>query len=457
MTDENQKTERAGFLKILGDVRAGETAPVLLMLLNLTIILISYYIIKVVREPLILASPGGAAWKSYSAAAQAVVLMGFIPLYGWFSSKVDRMKLVLGVNVFFLICIEIFSVLVKADVPYIGVAFFIWVGIFSLSIIAQFWSLANDIYREDQGKRLFPIIAIGATLGSPIGSKLASLLFKKGIPALGIAKLQAPSILHISAALLAVSMVLYWILQKKYIHRIGDKTDQVKQKLTTTSGFTLLFRSRYLLLIAALLLLLNVVNTTGEFILGDKVVAAADQAVLANPEVEKEAFIGGFYGDFFFIVNIVTFIVQAFLVSRIVKYFGIAGVVLWLPFIALGAYTTIALGAGIALIRWMKIAENSSDYSVMNTARAMLWLPTNREEKYKGKQTVDTFIVRIGDLLSAGIVFVGLNWLQLESTGFALVNIVAIAIWLFVGFLVVKHYRSLIGRERTGEPRTVTA
>src|SRR5687768_9356650 len=103
MTEENNK-ERSGILKILGDVRQGEGAPAFLMLLNLMIILISYYIIKVVREPLILSSPGGAAWKSYSAAAQAVVLMGFIPLYAWFSSKVNRMKLVLGLNVFFLIC-----------------------------------------------------------------------------------------------------------------------------------------------------------------------------------------------------------------------------------------------------------------------------------------------------------------------------------------------------------------
>ncbi len=384
---------------------------------------------------LILASPGGAVWKSYSAAAQAVVLMGFIPLYGWFSSKVNRMKLVLGVNVFFLICIELFSIAVKANVPYIGVAFFIWVGIFSLSIIAQFWSLANDLVAEDQGKRLFPIIAIGATLGSPIGSKLASSLFKTGIP--------APSILHISAALLLVSMALYWILQIKFINRLSNKTGKTEQKLSTTNGFTLLFRSRYLLLIAALLLLLNIVNTTGEFILGDKVVQAADQAVAADPSLDKKAFIGSFYGNFFFIVNIVTFVVQAFFVSRIVKFFGIAGVVLMLPFIALGAYTTIALGAGLVLIRWMKIAENATDYSVMNTARAMLWLPTSREEKYKGKQTVDTFIVRIGDLLSAGIVFAGVNYLQLKSDGFAMVNLVIVAIWLFIGFMLVRHYRKL--------------
>jgi AAA family ATP:ADP antiporter len=118
----------------------------------------------------------------------------------------------------------------------------------------------------------------------------------------------------------------------------------------------------------------------------------------SDSSLDKKAFIGSFYGDYYFLVNVITFIVQAFIVSRIVKFFGVAGVVFMLPFIALGAYTTIALGAGIALIRWMKIAENATDYSVMNTARAMLWLPTSREEKYKGKQTVDTFIVRIGDM-----------------------------------------------------------
>lgn len=436
MATSDEIKKQKGFLQLFGDIHPGEGAPALLMLLNLAVILISYYIIKVVREPLILAAPGGAAMKSYSAAAQAVVLMGFVPLYGWFSSRVNRMRLVLGINLFFLINIELFSIAVRANVPYIGVAFFVWVGIFSLSVIAQFWSLANDLYLEAQGKRLFPIIAIGATLGSPIGSKLASVLFESGLP--------AQSILHISAALLAVSMLLYWVVQKKLHARMPADAAKEEQKLNTTGGFVLLFRSRYLLLIAALLLLLNIVNTTGEYILSSKVVEAAGKAIAANPQLNEKSFIGSFYGEYFFVVNIVAFIVQSFVVSRIVKYSGIAGVVLLLPFIALGAYTTIAAGAGFALIRWLKTAENSTDYSVMNTARAMLWLPTSREEKYKAKQALDTFVVRIGDLLSAGLVFLGLNYLHLETTGFAMVNVATTAVWIFVGFLVVKQYRKLI-------------
>src|SRR5215217_1048369 len=125
--------EKKGILKLFGEVRPGEGVPVFLMLLNVTVILVAYYVIKVVREPLILSSDGGAAWKSYSAAAQTVLLIGYVPLYGWFSSKVNRLYLVVGMNVFFLLNIELFLLAVNSQVPYIGIVFFIWVGIFSLS------------------------------------------------------------------------------------------------------------------------------------------------------------------------------------------------------------------------------------------------------------------------------------------------------------------------------------
>jgi len=396
----------------------------------LTIILICYYIIKVIREPLVLSVPNGAQWKSYAGAGQALALMGYVPLYAWFASQVNRRKLILGVNLFFLITMELFAVAVGMKVPYIGVAFFIWVGMFSLSLIAQFWSLGNDLYTEEQGKRLFPIIAIGATLGSPIGSELAKRLFKTHM---------APEmILQVSAALLVISMIIYAIVQKR---ASADEREKklAQEKLSKSGGFQLLFRSKYLLLIAGLLLILNLVNTTGEFILSSKVVEAADKLGAAD----KTAFIGQFYGDYFFYVNIAAFLIQTFLVSRIVKYFGIAGVVLALPIIAFGAYTTIAAGVGMAIVRWMKTAENSTDYSVMNTARAMLWLPTSREEKYKAKQAVDTFIVRFGDLISAGVVFAGTNWLAFGARSFALVNVVLVILWLCLGVVLVRQYKKL--------------
>ena len=133
-------------------------------------------------------------------------------------------------------------------------------------------------------------------------------------------------------------------------------------------------------------------------------------------------------------------LLQAFAVSRIVKYLGMPGVILALPLGALGGYGLIAAGAGLAVVKWTKIAENATDYSVMNTARQLVWLPTSRDEKYKAKQAIDTFFVRTGDLLQAVLVFVATTWLGLGVRGFALANLGLIAAWLPVAFLLLQQY-----------------
>ena len=106
-------------------------------------------------------------------------------------------------------------------------------------------------------------------------------------------------------------------------------------------------------------------------------------------------------------MNVLAVLLQAFVASRLVKRFGLSGVLFALPVIALGAYGFVAAGATIAIVRLAKTAENSTDYSVMNTAKQLLWLPTTREEKYKAKQAVDSFFVRLGDLAAAFVVFAG--------------------------------------------------
>src|SRR5881394_4656919 len=188
------------------DVRSGEGATALLMLVNIFLLLICYSIIKTVREPLILLG-GGAEVRSYTAAGQALALMGFVPLYSWFASRVDRVRLLVGVSLFFFVNIELFALAVAARVPYVGVAFFIWVGIFNMSLVAQFWSYANDVYTKEAGDRLFPIIMVGMTAGAPFGSLVAGRLFKSGIP--------PQAILHIAAALLVPSVAFYLWLNRR--------------------------------------------------------------------------------------------------------------------------------------------------------------------------------------------------------------------------------------------------
>jgi AAA family ATP:ADP antiporter len=420
-------------LSLFADVHAGEGATVLLMLVNIFLLLLCYSIIKIVREPLILMG-GGAEVRSYAAAGQALVLMGFVPLYSWFASRVDRMKLLVGVSLFFVLNIELFALAVAARIPYVGVAFYIWVGIFNMSLVAQFWSYANDIYTKEAGDRLFPIIVIGMTAGAPIGSLVAGRLFGLGV--------EAQTILQISAALLVVSLVLYFLINAGVTRRVQAP----KPALAPGGGFALVFQSRYLILIAILMVLLNAVNTTGEYLIARLLTNHANALAAADPGFNRQAFLGAFAGSYQFWVNITALTLQAFVASRLVKYQGLRGVLLALPLIALGGYAVIAGGVSFAVVRWIKTAENATDYSIMNTARQLLWLPTSREEKYKAKQAIDTFFVRGGDLLSAAIVFVGTTVIGLGVAGFGAVNVVLTLAWIGIALLILRRHEELAQR-----------
>jgi AAA family ATP:ADP antiporter len=420
-------------LGIFGDVRPGESVTALLLLVNIFLLLVGYYVVKTVREPLILQG-GGAELKSYASAGQALSLMVFIPLYSWLSSRVDRMRLITTVCVFFIACLELFYLGAQLAVPNLGIAFYIWVGIFSLATIAQFWSYANDLYPQEAGERLFPIIAIGFTAGPPIGSKIAELLFE--------AKIDPFNMLQITVVILAVQLALYIVVDRREGKRRGAAAPK-PAALAGGDAFALIFRSPYLRAVGLMLVILNVVNTTGEYIVSRTVVEEAAARAALDPNFATGAFIGSFYGGYFFYVNVITMLVQAFLVSRLVKFAGLPGVILALPLVALGTYTVVAAGAMFAAIRWAKTAENSTDYSIMNTGRQMMWLPTTREEKYKAKQALDTFFVRTGDLLSAGLVFAGTHWLSLSVRGFAGVNLVLVLLWLAVAVVMLRRNREL--------------
>ncbi len=422
-TSTKSRLDRA--LSLFTEVRAGEGATAALMLVNIFLLLVCYSVIKTVREPLILLG-GGAEVRSYAAAGQALLLMGFVPLYSLVASRVDRLKLIVGVTLFFVACIELFAAAVAAGVPFVGVAFFIWVGIFNISLVAQFWSFANDIYRKEAGSRLFPIIMIGMTAGAPLGSIVAARLFRSGA--------SPEAILQVSAVLLLASIAVYLVVNGREARRAEGPAEP----LAEGNGFALVLGNPYLRLIAALVVLLNVVNTTGEYIVARMLTSHVQELALADPGLDKQAFIGAFTGDYQFWVNVTALLLQAFVTSRLVRVRGLQGALLALPLIALGGYAIVAAGAGFAMVRWIKTAENATDYSIMNTARQLLWLPTTRDEKYKAKQAIDTFAVRAGDLLSASVVFAGAGVLHLDLAQFALANVFLTIAWTGVALMIVR-------------------
>jgi len=416
-------------LRVFGDVRAGEGRDVLLLVSNVFLLLSGYYILKVVREPLILAT-GGAELKSYAAAAQAVALMAVVPAYSRLASRVDRLKLTVWVLSANLACVVAFIVGGAMKVPYLGFAFYVWLGIFVSMTVAQFWSFANDLYSKQDGERLFPLIGIGSTAGAPVGAWLAAQLFGTG---------SSPFLLMgIAAVVILAHLALYLPFSRGRTARAGQASGGMGQ----SDGFALVLKKPYLRNMMVLLVMLNLVNTVGEYVLSRTVLAVAEQREALHLIADKESFIGSAYGRFNVLVSLVSLVLQSLVASRLVKRFGLAGVLFPLPFIALGGYGLIAAGGAVMVVAYTKLAENSTDYSLMNTAKQMLWLPTSREEKYKAKQAIDTFFVRFGDLCAAGLVFVGTT-VGLSIRGFAAINILLVLVWLVIAWRLLGRYQRI--------------
>lgn len=429
-----------GLLRAFADVRAGEGLTAVLFGSALFVGLFGYYVLKTVREPWLLAT-GGAELKSYATGAQAVLLMGILPLYARLARRVERRRLVLGTSLAHLFAIELFSVLAWLRVPYVGLVFYVWLGIFVLTSVAQVWSFANDLYAPEKGARLFPLVAIGAPLGSALGAALAARLFS-GADAIA-------SLLHVAAAFVLAQLVLLAVIARR-----PEAARAPSAPIDTETSLGLVLASPYLRLVAALFVVLNLVNTTGEYLLSRAVIADADAVLaaalahgpVADPAALRADHIRAVYGDFYFLVNAGAVLLQALVASRLVRVAGLRGALFVLPLVALGAYAAVGVGVGFLALRALKIAENATDYSIQNTARAVLWLPTSRAEKYVGKQTVDTFFVRVGDVLSALLVLGFGAAGVLPDRGLAALNVAFAALALGLAGAVASRHRALLAR-----------
>jgi ATP:ADP antiporter, AAA family len=413
----------AALYRPFSKVEPGEVWGVSLLTLTAFLLLTAYYLLKTVREPLILLQ-GGAEVKLYARAGQALIMAAFVHFYGELARHVGRMKLLGIVFAFFISNLVLFAVLAGSSVQ-IGLAFFLWVGVFSYTIVAQFWGLAADLCSEEQGRRLFPIIGGGSSLGAVVGARLAKSLVPYG----------PPVIMAVAVAILTVCAVIVMIAGRRPLSkRTPEELVRDLKPLSSEGAFHLIFRDKYLLLIAGMVVFLNWVNSSGEYLLDRTLLVWAKQQHGANPEV----LVGAFKADYFAWYNTLGLILQLFGVSRILQLVGVRRALFVLPGFALLAYGSAFLFPVLAVVRLVKIGENSIQYSLQDTTRNALFLMTSRVEKFVGKTAVDTVAVRMGAISSAVMVYFGSHagW---STATFAGINVVLALAWL--GFVL------LIGRE----------
>lgn len=451
-TQNSQKRGQRGVLwfirNLFTEVRPGEGRVASLLLAAVFFLLASLYMLKVAREAKVLSDRGfygvqGPSLKALARGFQAMIMAAVvIPVYGWVSARLPRRGLMIGMTLFYAINIELFYVASVAELRNVGFYFYVWVGVFNVSMMAQFWSYANDVYSAEAGKRIFPLIMLGASVGGVVG-----VLVDRVIKVLPIFESQPFIALHVTAGLLLCGLGLF-LAADHAISRENTHKKQVSAPLKLGNGLVRVLSSPYIRLIALLLVVLNLVNATGEYILDNYIIDHANAVASAQFALGSEAWkaaqraaIGDAFNTFYLAVNVLTLLLQAFVASRVIRRLGTAGALLVLPVVAFGAYGLVLFGGGYAAFRVMKVLENATDYSINNTVQQLLWAPTSREEKYQAKQATDTIFYRLGDLLHSMLIWGGTVWFSFTPKDFAMVNVVLCLVWFALILALVREYR----------------
>jgi len=450
-------TER--FLRLFTDVKPGEGGTALIMFANVFLILLAYYFIKPLREGWIAISDieglSKMEVKAYSSFAQSIILLFVVGWYARLSERWDRVTLFTRATLFCISNMVIFWFLQPnfffEQLPLSGIVYYLWVGMFGVFVVAQFWTFCADVYTDERGKRMLPFIAVGATAGAAAGSWIVDRLVDSGI-------VPTEALLLVATAPLFVSILLVRKVDQRQARQAIAPDDAApdetpanpkeSQKTSIWSGARLVLASRFLLLAALVTLFTNWVNTNGENLLFRVIQESLSSQAQEQGLSDGHALLAfvrdgttAFYGNFYFWVNSVALLLQAFVASRLLKYGGFAAILLILPVIALTSYTVMALLPVLAVVKMMKIAENATDYSLNNTSRHVLWLPVSSAMKFHGKPAIDTLYVRVGDGLAAITVLLGVHLLALTTQSFFVFNVFLVICWLLAGVLLVREHR----------------
>lgn len=437
--------------RLFTEIHRDEIKVGLFMMANIFLILMAYYFIKPVREGWLSVSVIKGLTKievkAYSAFGQTMLLFMILPVYAKLASIWHRKKLITNVSVAFALFLVLFWFLqpglLAEQIPYSGVGFYLFVGIFSVTLVAQFWSFAADLYGQDRGKRIFPFVAIGAASGAVAGAWIGKTL-------VAAHWFDTFDLILLSLIPLAAATVLAQYCESHGVsstyHNENEDRRHLEPAATDPGGaYDLIMRHRYLWYTAIMVFLFSWVIANG-----DNILFAAVQDILqekfaaqTSNEVEISELVKNattvFYGDLYLWINFVGLFLQAFIVSRLLAFGGFGLLLLATPIISLASYIAMAVTPVIAIFKFMKIAENSSIYTINNTARNILWLPTDKAMLYQAKPTVDTLIVRLGDVMAALTVLVGIRIFQLQVLHFLIFNIVLVLGWIFVAYLVYQE------------------
>lgn len=424
-----QQNGSTTFLHRIFGIEPTETKAVIVSFTYFFFLMASYFILRPLRDTM--GTVYGVAHLQELFTGTFVVSFIAAPIFAGLASRIRLSTFLPWVYGFIAITMVAFYILFRTvtNDRWVAAAFYIWLSTFNLITISVFWSLMADIFSSTQAKRLFGVVAAGGTLGTVAAPAFITLLVKAVGP---------NNLLLISAAGFVACAILVRLLEAEKKELSQDNGAAQKTSLehrlggNPFDGFVLLFRSRYLLMIALFILLMTWISTVIYFQLGD----------LISKEFASRAARTQAYATIDLATNSIALLVQLFGTGRFVKRFGVTTGLLLNPIIMVLAFLAVAFTPMLIVLGSIQVVRRFSEYSVAKPSRDMLFTIVDQQAKYKAKNVIETVVYRFGDLTSA---WLSAAVLPFGVAGLAILGIGISVLWFPIALLLGKQYEQKVG------------
>lgn len=398
------------------DVRPDELRALGMAFLCSLLVLSSYYILRPIRDEMGVA--GGVKNLPWLFTGTLVAMLVANALFAGLVVKFPRRRFIAIAYRFFIANILIFYLLLRVlpaeQQIWVGRSFFVWVSVFNLFVLSVFWAFMVDVFQSEQAKRLFGFIAVGGTLGAIFGAAITASLAKRLGPV---------NLLLISAVFLELSAQCVRLFPAGFKSTPEQARPEPSAEAaiggSIWAGMVHAARSPFLLGISGYMLIHTISATLLYF----------QQASIAESQFSDRGARTAFFAQIDVWVNVLTIFAQAFVTGRLLKWFGVGVTLAVLPAVSFVGFAALGLWPVIAVLVIFQAVHRAANYSFSRPGREVLFTVLPREDKYKAKSFIDTFVYRAGDQIGAWS-HPALTWLGLGLTGISFLAAPLAGIWL---------------------------
>ncbi|MCH2191878.1 MAG: MFS transporter [Gammaproteobacteria bacterium] len=414
-------------LETMSNIKPSEQWPTFVSFTIALLLMASYFLLRPVRDAM--ASDWSDTEVSFLWNIQFFVSLALVALYGKLVSLI-RFKFVVPM-VYGLFCASFVAFFLLNDLitdpTLIEKTFYIWVSAFSLFHVSVFWSLMSHSFSSGQAKRLFPVIAAGASAGAIIGPTLPAHF----ADTLGLSTLMLIAACGICAV---VPMVLSL---QSYTSKFNNTNKDSKVAKPTGdiksawwSGFKAFSNNPYLLLIGLFLLLYVFI---GSFVYFEQKNLLAEYSRTERVQILSKI-------DW--IVNTLTFFLAFFVTGRLTVKLGMTVTLVVLPVLMIIGLFIIAIAPMVIVLMGLQIARRAGNYAITRPAREMLFSKVNQDQRFKAKPVIDVVVYRGGDAASGSLFALLSEGVGLGLACIAIIGAAISAMWAAVGVVLGRMYNS---------------